>query len=171
MLASHDPESLQESARQIWATPGRREERKCEVKHASKLRKSMNNPHQTKRLDHWKHKKATPGRAHLLWKDLGSISSIQVGGRCGIMEERGGKCFTAKIKGLLSLCPAAMEKVQQLRVSKCVAATYGCKQGCLTCSRTLREPDRGSFHVSLSASFFTDVNFQSFLLVWLVKHK
>ncbi len=64
----------------------------------------------------------------------------------------------AKIMGLLSLCPAAMEKAQQLRVSKCVAAVSVCKQGCLLCNQTLRETDRGSFHVSVSASFFTDVN-------------
>lgn len=64
----------------------------------------------------------------------------------------------ANIMGLLSLRPAAMEKAQQLRVDKCVADISVCKQGCLVCNRILTETDKNTFHVSVSASFFTDVN-------------
>lgn len=98
----------------------------------------MNNPHQKKRLDYCKKQKATPGRVNIfsgqksfnVSKHLGTISSVQVGS-CGLKdsgyrEERGGICLMAQIMDLLSLCPAAMEQAQQLRVGKCVAATFGC---------------------------------------------
>lgn len=62
VLASHNTQCLQETARKIRATPGKRVERKDEVRDVSRLRKSMNNPDAKKRLDHWQHKKATPGR-------------------------------------------------------------------------------------------------------------
>lgn len=65
----------------------------------------------------------------------------------------------AKVTGLLSLCLTAMEKVQQLIESECVAATYGCKQGGLLCSQTLTEKERSGFHVSVRSIFFTDVLF------------
>lgn len=67
--------------------------------------------------------------------------------------------FHDRDNGLVIYTPFSYGKVQQLRVSKCVAATYGCKQACLLCNQTLRETGRASFHVSVSASFFTDVNF------------
>lgn len=58
----------------------------------------------------------------------------------------------AKIMDLLSVCPTAMEKAEELRVGKCVAATYVFKQTCLLCNHTVRETLSGSFYVSVGAS-------------------
>lgn len=85
-----------------------------EGKDASRLGKSM------KRLDHWKHKKETPARVQgqnhsTCEKISGDISKIKSRHQRVVMSrlvvvERRGICFMAKIIGLLSAWPTAMEK-------------------------------------------------------------
>lgn len=130
-------ESLQETARQIRATAGIREERNYEFKDVSRLWKSVNNPNQKQRLDHWQHKKAT-WKCSLVLQAKSFCQGVIQGWLVVIERIEEGICFVAMMACYLSALQL-WKKAQQLRVSKCVSATQACKQGCLMCSQTLKQ--------------------------------